>query len=68
MTEASVSLYDIAGRLVRTIATGSYESGLHVTRWDGNDETGHKAAAGLYFLRISRSWGETTQIKVVVTH
>ena len=29
------SMYDVAGRLVRQIAEGSFEGGVHTLTWDG---------------------------------
>ena len=63
---AEVGLYDLAGRKVRTLERGIFETGYRATRWDGRDDQGAPVSAGMYFLRASTG-GETTQIKVVVT-
>jgi hypothetical protein len=62
---ASVGIYDVTGRLVRTVARGNYPAGMHYTTWDGIDDRGQKAAAGTYFLR-SRSAGREKHLKLVV--
>ena len=55
----------MAGRHVHTLARGSFAPGQKVVTWDGRDERGARAAAGVYFLH-SRTAGETFQLKLVV--
>jgi hypothetical protein len=43
----SLRVYDIAGRLVATLAEGRQESGTHQVTFDGS-----KLASGLYFVRM----------------
>ncbi|MFO7651061.1 MAG: S8 family serine peptidase, partial [bacterium] len=50
---ASVAVYNSAGRLVRTLASGSAEAGYHFTAWDGRDEAGTRVAPGVYYCRMS---------------
>jgi hypothetical protein len=50
--EVAIRLYDAAGRLVRTLVEGSYEPGRYLGGWDGQDETGHPAPAGVYFYEL----------------
>lgn len=52
-TAVSLAVYDIGGRLVRTLADGSLEPGRHQRRWDGRDAQGRAVAAGTYFARLS---------------
>jgi len=49
---ARVSVIDLRGRLVRTLADGALASGLTTLHWDGCDEDGALAAAGTYFLAV----------------
>ncbi|MBE0564426.1 MAG: hypothetical protein IH621_00585, partial [Krumholzibacteria bacterium] len=53
-TEARVSLrvYDVAGRLVRTLTAGRLPAGPHAVRWDGRDDRGRGAASGTYVARL----------------
>jgi len=62
---AEVVLFDLQGRRVRTIASGSYPAGVQDATWDGKDESGRPVASGVYFLR-SVTGGESNQIKLVV--
>ena len=63
--QVDVSLYDTAGRRVRTLANGTFAPGFHTTTWDGRDSNGRLAPAGIYFLNLQVE-GQTRQMKVVV--
>ena len=54
---ARLVLYDVRGRRVRTLVDGARAAGEHVARWDGRDESGAPAAAGVYFLRLETAAG-----------
>jgi flagellar hook assembly protein FlgD len=45
-------IYDASGRRVRRLASG-VRRGEVMLVWDGRDEEGRVARAGLYFLRVS---------------
>jgi flagellar hook assembly protein FlgD len=62
---ADVAVYDLRGRLVRTIVDGDYEAGYQTASWDGRDESGRDVSSGVYFLRAT-SAGESNQIKLIV--
>ena len=48
-----VSVYNILGREVTTLADGHYETGYHELSWDGRDRSGRDVASGIYFYRLS---------------
>ncbi len=52
-----LTVYDAAGRRVRTVVTGQWPTGEHAVIWDGRDESGRTAAAGSY-LAVLRAGGE----------
>jgi hypothetical protein len=62
---AEVSIFDVSGRLVRTVARGSFGAGYHSAGWDGRNGDGQKVAAGIYFIRV-RSAEQETSLKLVV--
>ena len=62
---AEVSVFDVAGRRVRTLASGDFADGYHRTAWDGKDTAGTTVSSGIYFVR-ARSGGREGQLKVVV--
>ncbi|MGH7682201.1 MAG: S8 family serine peptidase, partial [Candidatus Eiseniibacteriota bacterium] len=47
----SLRVYDVRGRLVRTLLNGSAPVSTHVA-WDGTTETGERAASGVYYYRV----------------
>lgn len=60
-------LYNVAGRLVRTLENGELEPGSHTRLWDKRTDAGTIAASGIYFARLvagDRVLGQ----KVVLTH
>lgn len=59
----AVHIYDISGRLVRSLAPCDGNSGVLV--WDGRDEGGNELAAGVYFLKV-KSDGKTAVKKVSI--
>jgi hypothetical protein len=63
---ASISVYDVAGRLVWCEDCGSLEPGTHSVRWRGRDSVGKPAASGVYFLRFSAEDSETSTKFVVL--
>jgi len=52
----SVRVYDVRGRLVRTVCDENVEQGVTLT-WDGRDDRGAQAASGIYFYE-ARMHGE----------
>ena len=60
-----VLVYDVAGRLTRTLVEGPLPAGQHRRVWDGADDTGHRVAAGIYFLRVHTQRTRAEQ-KIVV--
>lgn len=51
--EARLCVYDVNGRLIRTLASGWMEAGERTVTWDGDDDRGGRVASGLYFCRLS---------------
>lgn len=53
-----LSVYDVAGRVVRRLVDGSQGAGEYGVHWNGTDETGRAVASGVYFSRLEFA-GET---------
>jgi hypothetical protein len=49
---ASVTLYDVMGRVVRTLVDRNFEAGTSEVTWDGRDRYGAKASSAVYFARL----------------
>jgi flagellar hook assembly protein FlgD len=55
-----VRLFDLRGRLVRSLLDDPYaSSGYHDVRLDGRDDSGARLASGLYFYQIDSGDGQT---------
>ena len=52
-TSTSLMVCDLGGRVVRQLVAGELPSGRYVIPWDGRDETGARAATGVYFFRLA---------------
>lgn len=51
-TEASLALYDVRGKLVRSLVAGRVGAGVHAERWDGRDDLGRPSPSGVYVARL----------------
>jgi hypothetical protein len=49
---ARVTIHDLSGRLVRTLAAENAPAGPGQVRWDGRDEGGRQVASGVYECRL----------------
>ena len=47
-----IRIYDVGGRLVRTLADRSFPAGTHELTWDGLDDHGRRVARGIYFYQL----------------
>jgi hypothetical protein len=56
----SVQVFDGSGRLVRQLHDGSLPIGEFALPWDGRDDGGDSAPAGIYFAKVKTSVGEST--------
>ncbi len=58
---ASLVIYDVNGRLVRTLDHGVREAGEHTALWDGRDAAGNPAPSGTYFARLNANGDEVVR-------
>ncbi|MBU1702569.1 MAG: T9SS type A sorting domain-containing protein [Candidatus Eisenbacteria bacterium] len=58
-----IGVYDISGRLIRTLYHRNQTQGSHALKWDGLDELGNSIPAGIYFIKASHSEGGAAKIK-----
>ena len=67
--DVKTRIYDLSGRLVREVYTGTDKSGRYSRTWDGIDAFGNAVPPGSYLFRISVDADsgneETTGIVVV---
>jgi hypothetical protein len=48
-----VSVYDILGKKVSTLASEELSPGYYDVKWNGTDAAGRSLASGMYFVRMS---------------
>jgi hypothetical protein len=51
-TPVALRVYDVRGKLVKTVFEGVKPAGYHAFRWDGTDNRGAPVATGVYFARF----------------
>ncbi|NOT32720.1 MAG: hypothetical protein HOP12_00975 [Candidatus Eisenbacteria bacterium] len=49
--QVTASVFDVQGRLVRSLDSRRLQAGPHRLEWDGRGEDGKRVAAGVYFAR-----------------
>jgi len=63
----AIRVYDVSGRLVRTLKNGAVDPGRHAIDWDGRDDARKSTASGIYFVEMQapgfRKIGRLTLLK-----
>ncbi len=54
---ATLELFDVSGRKVRTLVDGPREAGEQTIVWDGADDGGRRLGAGLYWMQLRTERG-----------
>jgi predicted outer membrane repeat protein len=60
-----LSIYDVGGRLVRTLVDGVRDAGVHEESWNGRDRSGNSVASGVYFV-VMRAGAHTDIRKITL--
>jgi hypothetical protein len=53
--QVGVKVYNVAGRLVKTLVDGVKPPGEYEVAWNGRNENGHQVASGIYFYKLKVS-------------
>jgi hypothetical protein len=61
-----VRIYDVAGRLQRSLFDAPLDPGRHTFAWDGRDQRGGFLPSGLYFVHAEAPGFEATQKLILV--
>ena len=70
-TDVKIQIYDISGRLVRTLElgwkpTGSYMTQSSAAYWDGRNNVGERVASGTYFYTLqTRDFAATRRMVIL---
>ncbi len=62
--DVKLAVYDVGGRLVRTLARGPHVPMRYALTWDGRDETGRVVPSGAYFMKLAT--GDRSEIRRLV--
>ncbi len=60
-----LTVYDVSGRLVRTLIDGALPAGEHASTWDGRNASGRPSASGAYFA-VLRAGGDSRTRKMTL--
>jgi len=63
---ATLRVYDVSGRLVRTLVNARLAAGRHEARWNGVGERGETVSSGVYFCRLAGPGITKTQRIVLI--
>jgi hypothetical protein len=64
---ATLSVYNLQGKRIRTLLNGTSEAGSNQTVWDGTDSYGNPVSSGVYFYRL-QTGGKVLTRKMVLIH
>ncbi|MDZ7262773.1 MAG: T9SS type A sorting domain-containing protein, partial [candidate division KSB1 bacterium] len=51
-SDATLVIYDVLGREIRTLINGHLPAGEYSIQWNGRDNGGNQVPSGLYFYRL----------------
>jgi hypothetical protein len=63
-SDINMAVYNMYGQRVQTLATGFYTAGAYTATWNGKDDNGRDASAGVYICRLTS--GTTTISKKMI--
>jgi histidinol-phosphate aminotransferase len=62
----TLQVFDIRGRLVKTLVDDRCQTGRYALHWDGTNTRGHRVAAGSYFYRLAAGNFEQTRRMILL--
>jgi hypothetical protein len=64
--EVEITIYNLLGKLVKTLVKARQYPGEHKVLWDGKDDSGKEVASGIYFYRLKVSGLELVKPKKMI--
>ncbi len=58
---AKLQVFNVQGRLVKTLIDGEMEAGSHAVEWHATDDSGAPVASGVYLYRLTTAQGSVTK-------
>jgi flagellar hook assembly protein FlgD len=62
----TVRIYDVSGRLVRTLFSGVKDAGRYSLAWNGANDRGAEVASGIYFYKMEANGFNLTRKMVML--
>ena len=50
--QVKIQIYDISGRLIKTLVDGERKAGYHEINWDGMNTSGEMVSSGVYVIKL----------------
>lgn len=61
-----VEVYDVSGRLIRTLVRDTKPAGIHSVQWDTRGRDGDRVASGIYFCKVGLADGVRIDKMIVI--
>ncbi|MCK4415021.1 MAG: hypothetical protein KAY32_15925, partial [Candidatus Eisenbacteria sp.] len=65
-TGVKIAIYDVSGRLVRTLRDGKAQAGENTLTWDGTDNAGNRVSGGIFWMEMITSSYKSAKRLVVL--
>jgi hypothetical protein len=65
-SRVSLKVYDVSGRLVKTLVDDNRPAGRQSATWDGTDNAGNHVSSGVYFYRLNTAGNVFTKKMVLL--
>ncbi|MBN2279489.1 MAG: T9SS type A sorting domain-containing protein [Candidatus Marinimicrobia bacterium] len=65
LSKITINIFDINGKLVKTLTDQSYENGNYILEWNGTDSNNNFVSAGVYFTVMKSNTGFTKTNKML---
>lgn len=63
---ATLAVFDVLGRCIRTLFNGTAPAGTQSVVWDGTDDAGREAAGGVYLYRLTATGYSATRAMLML--
>jgi hypothetical protein len=63
--KASLKVFDVQGRLVKTLLDEKIAAGEHAIHWGGSNANGRRVASGIYFMKMETRKGSVVKKMVI---
>jgi hypothetical protein len=65
-SNVTVKIFDVRGRMVKTLVDGVKEAGEYTVQWNGKESTGQQVSSGIYFYTMETDDFSSTRKMVIL--